>query len=190
MKEYQSPEMADAMAYAKEAIEWVISDIERASIKGEAKTAGFILISCAIDVLATLYAGKDSNGKIYARFISRFFDKNLYDGDDLWHNLRNGLVHNYTIHKSKYVLTDGHSHLHGLPYEPDGDKTVLNLENFFEDLVKAKQTFFAMLKASQDHRENVKRRVSKVGVLGLVPFPPKLAYGEQGSSGSSAVGVS
>ena len=48
------------MAHAKRAIEWVISDIERASIKGEAKTAGFILISCAIDFLATLYAGKDS----------------------------------------------------------------------------------------------------------------------------------
>ncbi len=186
MKEHQSPEMADA----KRAIEWVISDIERASIKGEAKTAGFILISCAIDFLATLYAGKDSNGKIYARFIGRFFDKNLYDGDDLWRNLRNGVVHNYTIHKSKYVLTDGHPHRHGLPYDPDGEKTILNLENFFEDLVKAKQTFLALLEASPDLQENVKRRVSEVGVLGLVPFPPELAYNVRESSGSSTVGVS
>ena len=184
MKEYQSPEMADA----KRAIEWVISDIERASIKGEAKTAGFILISCAIDFLATLHKGTKSNGKVYSRFIDAFFeDKDVYKGRELYDCLRCGLVHNYTIHHSKYILTHGHPDRHG---ELDGEKTILNLENFFDDLVKAKQRYLARLKASQDLQENVKRQVSKVGVLGLVPFPPELIYNVRESSGSSTVGVS
>ena len=184
MEEYQSPEIADA----KRAIEWVISDIERASIKGEAKTAGFILISCAIDFLATLYKGTKSNGKVYSRFIDAFFeDKDVYEGRELYRCLRCGLVHNYTIHDSKYILTHGHPHLHGQEHE---GKTILNLENFFEDLVKAKQKYLAVLKARQDLQENVKRRVSEVGVLGLVPFPPEVAYNVRESSGSSTVGVS
>jgi len=194
MKEYQSPKMADAkeMADAKRAIEWVISDIERASIKGEAKTAGFILISCAIDFLATLHKGTKSNGKVYSQFIDAFFeDKDVYKGRELYDCLRCGLVHNYTIHDSKYILTHGHPDRHG---ELDGGKIILNLENFFDDLVKAKQRYLARLKASKDLQENVKRQVSKVGVLGLVPFSPEVADevadNVRESSGSSTVSVS
>ncbi len=89
MTEYQSPEMAKA----ENAIEWAINDIERASIKGSAKTAGFILISCAIDFLTSLYYGEDSTREHYSQFIDDFFDdKNVYDGNDLYTSLRCGLA--------------------------------------------------------------------------------------------------
>jgi hypothetical protein len=36
---------------------WAYKDIERASVKGEAKLAGFILGACFIDTLAGFYFG-------------------------------------------------------------------------------------------------------------------------------------
>jgi hypothetical protein len=50
--------------------------------------------------------------------------------------------------------------------------------------------YFQQALALDASNEKLKRQVSKVGVLGLVPLPPKPAWDRLPSSGSSAVGFS
>ena len=109
----------------------------------------FILVHCAILGLSGFHAGaKDTNGNTYRQFIVDFFPK-VYDAHKLWKDLRNSLVHAYTLTRS-YVLAHRHPERHlclmkGVKSERTGipaDLTFLNFENFLDDFEEAARLYF------------------------------------------------
>src|SRR5258706_8033371 len=56
--------------------------------------AGFIVAVCSIDWMSSFYYGEESNGELYMKFVKKFLPQ--YRAAPLYHNLRCGLVHNFT----------------------------------------------------------------------------------------------
>ena len=137
----------------------IVSEI-RTTIEVGLQTAPYILISCAIDFLVTFWAGADSTRTHYRDFVDTFFTG--YDGQNLYTELRCRMVHNHTVGEGAIICWD----------EPDlhrsttGDGTVvLNLKQFFDDFVEAKNRYFAALRSSPDLLKNHIRRFNDMGVL-------------------------
>ena len=122
---------------------WAYMDIERASVHGTAKLAGFILGACFIDAMASFYAGVDrkaaktKSGDRFKDFVIKYLSQ--YNADDLWSDLRCGLAHSYA-EGGTYVFTDNNKGGFHLNKTPHG-KIVLNLEDFCADLRKAYNVF-------------------------------------------------
>ena len=154
----------EIITHVKRQIEdWVIGDIHRA-IKGGSKVGAFILASCAIDYLASFWSGADSNAKTYKAFVAHFFDER-YEPEDLYKSLRCGLVHNYTIRRSAYLLVDAKSGLH---FQKADRTTILNLEDFVEDFRRAKDAYFERLDMDPTLKQNLVGRYKEVAILGLI----------------------
>lgn len=126
---------------------WAIGDIERASIQGDAKLAGFILSACFIDALAGFYAGvtrstvKSGSAKRFKDFVRKYLQE--YDAQKLYEDLRCGLVHSYS-EGGTYVFTDANQDGKHFDKSPRG-KILLNLEDFVEDIKKAYYAYRADL---------------------------------------------
>jgi hypothetical protein len=71
--------------------------------------AEFILCSCLIDQISGFRYNTDKVGKRYRQFVKGYLPK--YNFDDLYEDLRNKLVHNYSV-GSFYGLTRKAAHLH------------------------------------------------------------------------------
>ena len=118
---------------------WEYKDIERASIQGNAKLAGFILGACFIDAMAGFYAGidqitmKNNSGKRFKDFVRKYMPK--YNAKKLYNDLRCGLVHSYA-EGGTYVFTDANKAGFHFNTTPQG-KIILNLEDFLCDLREA-----------------------------------------------------
>jgi hypothetical protein len=117
MYEYSASDIANYMAKAEYAANNALWSIERAYLPPqEGATAAFILLTCFIDFLGTLYAGSDSTGTTFRTFVTDFmrqtYDGVGYDAKALYSDLRNKLVHNYAIWHGEYVLTHGHPEKH------------------------------------------------------------------------------
>jgi hypothetical protein len=118
---------------------WAYKDIERASVKGEAKLAGFILGACFIDTLAGFYFGinrsmsKNNSGKRFTTFVKKYLKR--YNAEKLWEDLRCGLVHSYA-EGGTYVFTDANKAGYHFNKIKDG-RILLNLEDFCADLREA-----------------------------------------------------
>ena len=154
----------DIINYVKRQIEdWVVGDIHRA-IEGGSKVGAFILTACAIDYLASFWSGTASNARKYKAFVADFFDEH-YEPEDLYRSLRCGLVHNYTIKGSAYLLVDAKPELH---FQKADGVTILNLEDFAEDFRKAKDAYFERLDMDPTLQHNLARRYKRVGILGLI----------------------
>jgi hypothetical protein len=139
--------------------ERIVGEI-RTTLEVGLQTAPYILISCAIDFLVTFWAGADSTRTRYRHFVNTYFAG--YDGEDLYRELRCRMVHNHTVGERAIICWD----------EPDihkcttGDGTVvLNLEQFFDDFIQAKDKYFAALRSSPELLKNHIRRFSEMGVL-------------------------
>jgi hypothetical protein len=161
-------EVAGYVAKAKNATKNALWSIERAYLPPcMGAPAAFILITCPIDFLGTLYAGRDSNRRTFIAFVSDFMkqqhDGIEYDGQELYNSLRNKLVHNYSIWHGKYVLTHGrperHLKLHG------GKARILNLEDFFEDVKRAADDYFARVAQETELQDRLTDRISTLGVI-------------------------
>jgi hypothetical protein len=109
----------------------------------------FVLVHCAILSLSGFYAGaKNTNGATYRDYVSRFFPKG-YPVERLWRDLRNGLVHGYTL-TSTFILTHKHPELHlylrkNARSERTGelaDLTFINFENFLDDFEQSAESYF------------------------------------------------
>jgi hypothetical protein len=79
-----------------------LGSIERAYLPpNQGAPAAFILLSCYIDLLGSLYAGTEASSKTFQQFVTSFMfnedGSSLYDGTELYRSLRNKLVHNYAI---------------------------------------------------------------------------------------------
>ena len=90
--------------------------------------AEFILCSCFIDQVSGFRYNTDKVGKRYRQFVKDYLPN--YSPDGLYEDLRNKLVHNYSLGLF-YSLTRKAPHLH---LQSKNGLTHLNLENFIEDL--------------------------------------------------------
>jgi hypothetical protein len=137
----------------------VIGEIQKA-IENEIGVAAYILISCAIDCLSSFWRGEDSTGAIYKAFIDEFF--NCYDSDHLYKDLRCRLVHNYTLSEN-IIMCWGEANLH--KSRTDKGKMIINLEQFFEDFIKAKSLYFKQVRLEKQLQLNLANRWRKFGIL-------------------------
>jgi hypothetical protein len=120
--------------------DFALGDINFISDHGK-PVAGFILCYCFIDQLAHLRYGKDiskeKNWQKFQSFVDDYINPGLrrqYNSRHLWEDLRNKLIHNYSLGKS-YSMADGRSDDYHLT-EQQGTK-VLFLKNFIEDIKNA-----------------------------------------------------
>lgn len=109
---------------------------------------GFILGSCLIDQLSNYAYGTKSN-KNFEHFVKDYLPLKYHD-IKLYDDLRNKLVHNYSIGE-KYLLVSGRSDLH---FEPNGCQFYLNLNDFVNDLAKAFECLRVQLITDPIIREN------------------------------------
>jgi hypothetical protein len=145
-------------------------DIERASIYGEAKLAGFILGACFIDAMAGFYSGvtKDKvtkkSGERFKNFVSKYLTR--YNAEDFYKDLRCGLVHSYA-EGGTYVFTDSNK----AGFHFTATKTgmiVLNLEDFLADLRKAYSDFRNDVLTDNEIFLNARKRYESMYLMGLV----------------------
>jgi len=117
----------------------------------------FVLVHCALLGLSGFYAGsRDTSGHTYCKFVDDFFPAG-YDSRKLWKDLRNSLVHAYTL-TSTYVLSHKHPEMHlyvmrDVESERTGqltDLVFLNFENFLDDLEMAARRYFKKAKTEPD----------------------------------------
>lgn len=150
--------------------EWEYKDIEKASVYGEAKLAGFILGCCFIDAMAGFYSGVDekaakiNSGKRFCDFVGEYLEK--YDKNKLWEDLRCGLVHSYA-EGGTYVFTDNNEMGSHFDRTPKG-KIILNLEDFCADLKEAYGNFRNDILSKDSLFLNARQRYESMGLMGLV----------------------
>jgi len=146
--------------------DWVIGPINRLVCTQDA-LIGFIFIACAIDYLAGFWCGNSTKGKVqksYIGFIDKYFPKKRYDSIGLYDSLRNGLVHMFTIKNKKYALTHNNPSLH---LKVRNGQIILNAGNFRNDLISAKDRYFADVEAKPDLLDKVVKRYNRDGFLVL-----------------------
>lgn len=149
---------------------WAYGDIERASVRGDAKLAGFILGACFIDAAAGFYAGvtkeesKNGSGKRFKDFVRKYLAK--YDADRLYEDLRCGLVHSYA-EGGTYVFTDANKAGFHFNTTPRG-KIILNLEDFLLDLRESYRLLRNNILSDDDVSRKAKKRYRSMGLMGRV----------------------
>jgi hypothetical protein len=135
----------------------IIPGIQRVYQRTNRVRESFILAHCAILSLSGFYVGtKDTGGPSYRKFVEDFFPS-AYNPIGLWRDLRNSLIHAYTL-TSTYVLAHKHSEKHlsqerNVKSERTGKRsnlTYLNFEDFFDDLRSAAQSYFAAVRTDPD----------------------------------------
>jgi hypothetical protein len=148
---------------------WAYKDIERASIYGDAKLAGFILGACFIDAMAGYYCGvtkkicRKDVGERFKKFAKKYLSQ--YRSDDLYYSLRCGLVHNYA-EQGKYVFTDNNKD--GFHFEETDRGTLLNLEDFCADLRGAYAKLRKDILKGGKIFKNAQTRLKELGIMGNV----------------------
>jgi hypothetical protein len=168
MSRYSSPQRAGYVAKAQNAVKNALWSIERAYMPPrEGAPAAFILLTCLVDFLGTLYAGKKSTGETFKAFISDFMKQEYhgvgYDPEKLWKSLRNKLVHNYSL--GDYLLVHNHPDLHLTLHR---GATVLNQEDFFQDVRQAADDYFAHVAQETALQDKLSDRISEDGIIGDV----------------------
>ena len=107
---YSEEEVRNCTARATTAANNALLSVKRAYLHPqEGAPAAFILLTCFIDYLGTLYAGADSTPQTFMDFVIEFMplshNGKTYNAKDLYDALRSKLVHNYSIWQGKFVLT-------------------------------------------------------------------------------------
>jgi hypothetical protein len=129
--------------------------------------AGFLFMACAIDYLAGLWCGQQTEPATYRAFIDQYFRPvGRYNSNELYVSLRNGLVHNFTTKDSKYILVFGRSTEH-LTSKPGTNRLYLDGQIFRDDLVNAKNLFFDDVLLDPNQLRKVAKRYNNVGFLAL-----------------------
>lgn len=108
--------------------------------------AEFILCSCLIDQVSGFRYNTDKVGKRYRQFVKDYLTN--YNPDELYEDLRNKLVHNYSV-GSHYGLTRNAKQLH---LKKENGILHLNLEDFIFDIKIALDKYFNELRTDNDIR--------------------------------------
>ncbi len=133
--------------------------------------ASFILCSCFIEHICTFRYGMSKllGDKEFTNFVSDYLNRDYpekYDAKKLRSDLRNKLVHNYSLGET-YALVMGQHHLHLQKH----NETVifLNLENFIIDLERAFNLYIEELRSNtDDFRELALKAFDKVKIIGIL----------------------
>ena len=165
MSRYSLSERAGYVAKAQNATKNALWSIERAYMPPcEGAPAAFVLLTCLIDFLGTLYAGKESTAETFKKFVSDFMKQEYhgvgYNPRRLRTSLRNKLVHSYSL--GDYILIHNHPDLHLTPHS---GATILNQENFFQDVKQAADAYFARVAQETTLQDKLSDRVSKDGTI-------------------------
>jgi hypothetical protein len=123
--------------------------------------AEFTLCSCFIDQISGYRYNTDKVGRRYKQFVKDYLHN--YNPDELYDDLRNKLVHNYSVGKY-YGLTRRASHLH---LQKVNGVTHLNLENFISDLKIALDKYIVELRSDNDIRQKALCWYSEYKILTL-----------------------
>jgi hypothetical protein len=163
MGKYSPDEIANYLAKAENAKNNALWSIKRAYLPPqEGAPAAFILLTCLIDFLGTLYAGKKSSVDTFRRFVADYMQQTYngvqYNDQKLYSSLRNSLVHNYSIGNGEYILIHGNPENHLKSYK--GQSTILNLEDFFHDVCQAADSYFAEVKTNPTLQNKLSNTVS------------------------------
>lgn len=143
-------------------MDWVFRPLDRLVVSDDA-LIGFIFMACVIDYLAGFMCGGKTTNKEYKQFITEYFPTGLYDADDLYDSLRNGLVHMFTIKNHKYSLTHNSPDLH-LKLDGEG-RVTLNAGNFRDDLKQATLKYFDAVEKQPKLLDNFIKRIDDYGFL-------------------------
>lgn len=146
-----------------------LSDIKEVS-KSNMVIASFILCSCFIEQVSGFrYAvAKKQSGKLmFEKFVKDYLQKydSRYNPEKLRTDLRNKLVHNYSIGDS-YSLTMRSSNSH-FQLDPNG-RVKLNLENFLNDLEKAFNLWTSELRNVPEVKQNALKWYTKHNILAQI----------------------
>ena len=149
-----------------------LEDIKRASF-GRSKIGAFILCSCLIDAMAGFEKGERTTRDDYKYFVSQHLPK--YDAEKLYRDLRCKLVHGYSEGGS-YLFTDARSGQHT---DIEGDKIIINLENFIEEIGDALDRLAAILldKNNIEARRLAIKRYTDNGII-LTDIPHSYVMSE------------
>ena len=142
---------------------WIFGGIEALS-KSDGVCLTFVVITCAIDYLASFNVGGKTNKEDYIHFLEEYdwFIKK-YNPIDIYESLRCGLVHNFTIHGGKFTLTHNN---HGLHLTTHKGQIVLNYEDFYRDFKKLKEEYFKKVKDPGNGKlANFMKRYETLGFL-------------------------
>jgi hypothetical protein len=123
--------------------------------------AEFILCSCFIDQVSGFRYNTDKVGKRYKQFVKDYLP--IYNADELYEDLRNKLVHNYSV-GNYYGLTRKAPHLH---LQKVNGIIHLNLENFISDLKTALDKYIFELRNSIDIRRKALCWYTEYKILAL-----------------------
>lgn len=141
--------------------------------KQDTVLASFILCSCFIEHISTYRYGmfRLLGEKEYVDFIIEYLNENepnRYNAVKLRSDLRNRLVHNYSLGEH-YVLVMGYPNLHLQSYPDNPTQTFLNLENFINDLEDALNKYLTELKmsAKEGLLDNLRNAYKKVRLIGF-----------------------
>jgi len=134
------------------------SDIKKV-LSVNLKNVAFILSSCFIDYMAGFLCGGKTGNQEYKDFVREYLKQ--YDADDLWLSLRCKLVHNYS-EGGAYWLKSNQPQLHRTVVN---DKTIINIENFIDDLESAFHQFMQDIQNDLSLQENAIKRYRKLGLL-------------------------
>lgn len=142
-------------------------DIKRASAGGS-KIGAFILASCFIDYMAGFVCGRQTTARDYEDFFRNYLPS-IYNPSMLYKDLRCKLVHNYSEGGS-YWFTDNNSHLHG---QTSNGRTVINLENFIDDLENAFDKVLGQIQSDPSKNQKAIHRYNSIGLLCVGGLAPK-----------------
>jgi len=123
--------------------------------------AEFILCSCFIDQVSGFRYNTDKVGKRYRQFVREYLSS--YNSNELYEDLRNKLVHNYSV-GSYYGLTRNAPSMH--LKEVNGILN-LNLENFISDLKAALDKYISELKNDSSIRAKALHWFATHKIIGL-----------------------
>lgn len=127
-----------------------LGDIKKISM-GNHVIASFILCSCFIEQISG-YRYARSNNTSFINFVKEYMPQ--YNPKKLRDDLRNRLVHNYSI-GSCFALIQRHPEFHLKPsIQNTLDQKYLNLENFIEDIEIAFNKFIKDLKENDAIKNN------------------------------------
>src|SRR5580698_2897595 len=96
--------------------------------------ACFMLCSCFIDQMSGFRYNRSGVKSRFLEFVNTYLKK--YDPENLHSDLRNKLVHNYSLGNS-YSLTKEYHYFHLNPSKENAQRRLLNLDRFIEDLEEA-----------------------------------------------------
>ncbi len=141
---------------------YALRDIKVIS-SGNTVIACFMLCSCFIDQMSGFRYNRSGVKSRFIEFVSTYLKK--YDPEKLHSDLRNKLVHNYSLGNS-YSLTKEYHYFHLNQSKEDSQRRLLNLDRFIEDLEEAFNLYMSQLRRDPECKNNALRWFETHNIIG------------------------